>query len=45
MVSVYDWYIMGSLVVTLVAYFLIVWFDKDNRPTKKAVFKSWKEIK
>jgi hypothetical protein len=30
MFSIYDMYLLGSCGITLGAYFLIVWFDKDN---------------
>jgi len=49
MVSIYDWYIMGSILFTFAGWILCVWFDKDARPTKQSVnrkvFKSWKDIK
>jgi hypothetical protein len=31
MFSIYDMYLLGSCAFTLVCWFIIVWFDKDNK--------------
>jgi len=35
MFSIYDWYIMGSIVFTFAGWILCVWFDKDNNKGDK----------
>ena len=36
MISIYDWYIMGSIVFTFACWILCVWFDKDNNKGERS---------